>query len=76
MVELPASKFVLPFEIIVRKSFTPLETAESSWKTASVDLAIILANVVLPDPGGPQKYHGKGFFLLKRFSDYAIIIYQ
>src|ERR1700679_1047926 len=33
----------------------PESTAENSMKVAEVTLAMILANVVLPTPGGPQK---------------------
>ena len=41
--------------MISRTSFTPLWMAESSWKGRSVWAARILAKVVLPTPGGPQR---------------------
>ena len=36
-------------------SLMPLITAENSMKVACVESAMILASVVLPTPGGPQK---------------------
>jgi hypothetical protein len=41
--------------MIARNSGTPLVTAEKGTKCAFVWRAIKCANVVLPEPGGPQK---------------------
>ncbi len=45
---------------MLRISFTPLDTAEISAIFASIDLAMILASVVFPDPGGPQSIMENG----------------
>ena len=60
IVLIPISLFAFPWFIMFRISFTPLDTAEISFIFASVDLAMILASVVFPDPGGPQSIMENG----------------
>ena len=54
MLLIPLSLFIKALSIILRISFTPLETADISYIIDSVDFAIIRARVVFPEPGGPQ----------------------
>ena len=55
MVFCPIFLFCSASDITALISFMPEVTAENSIKFEFVLLAIILANVVLPTPGGPQK---------------------
>ena len=48
-------------------SFTPDVTAEISIKAASVFVAMSLASVVFPHPGGPQRTSENNLFVFKRF---------
>ena len=55
MVFYPYLRLAYACSITARISLIPLVTAEKSIKAAFVRLAMILARVVFPTPGGPQK---------------------
>ena len=55
MVFSPYLRLASACSITARISLIPLVTAEKSIKAAFVRLAMILARVVFPTPGGPQK---------------------
>ena len=63
MLLIPLSLFVEALSIILRISFTPLETADISYIIDSVDFAIIRARVVFPVPGGPHSILSLYFLL-------------